>query len=258
MPALIAAAVVTIGSVTVPQRVAYAQAEPSFEVAPVIAGSGRSAAHSAARISRTPRRLAFQRTHVGDIMAFAYGFPLDRIERRPQWMYDDLFNVSVTTAASTGLPEQKLMLQKLLEERFGLVVHRVSNESTVYYLVRGEKVNLTEAADTGDLPEFRTAYQASGVIPGTALQTGPSGPPGLRHISMADLADWLYPRLQLPILDKTGLTGLFDIEISGLPLKNGAEGTIHAVRDALGLDLELHPGTAESLIIDHIEKPKGT
>jgi uncharacterized protein (TIGR03435 family) len=252
MPALIAIA----GSL-VPQWVAYAQTEPSFEVAPVIAGAGRGAINSVSRISRTPRRIAFQATHVGDIMAFAYGFPLDRIERRPQWMYDDLFNVAVTTADPAALPDQKRMLQKLVEERFSLVVHRVSNESPVYYLVRGAKVNFTETADTGALPEFRTAYQA-GVLPGTAIRTGTSGPPGLRHVSMTDLADWLYPRLQLPVLDKTGLTGLFDIENFGPPAKGGADGTIQMVRDALGLDLELHPGTAESLIIDHIEKPKGT
>jgi uncharacterized protein (TIGR03435 family) len=61
--------------------------------------------------------------------------------------------------------------------------------------------------------------------------------------------------LRLPVLDKTGITGLFDIEIPGLPLRGGAEGTIRAVRDALGLDLKLHRGTAESLIIDHAEKP---
>jgi uncharacterized protein (TIGR03435 family) len=73
---------------------------------------------------------------------------------------------------------------------------------------------------------------------------------------MTDLAAWLYPQLQLPVLDKTGITGLFDIEIPGLPIKGGADGTIRAVRNALGLDLELHRGTAETLIIDHVEKPK--
>jgi uncharacterized protein (TIGR03435 family) len=72
---------------------------------------------------------------------------------------------------------------------------------------------------------------------------------------MSDLAAWLYLQLGLPVLDKTGITGLFDIEIPGVPLRGGADGTIRAVRSALGLDLESHRGTAESLIIDHVEKP---
>ncbi len=72
---------------------------------------------------------------------------------------------------------------------------------------------------------------------------------------MSDLAAWLYSQVRLPVFDKTGITGLFDIEVAGLPVRGGAEGTIQAVRNALGLDLELHHGTAESLIIDHVEKP---
>jgi uncharacterized protein (TIGR03435 family) len=218
---------------------AYAQAGAAFQVSPATAGS---AARNIVRVSRTPGRIAFQATLVGDIVAFAYGFPVDRVERRPQWMYEDRYDVAVTTAAPTTLPEQKLMLQKLLEERFGLAVRRVSNPSPVYFLVRGSKVNLTETTeeDAVDISEFRI---------------GPSGRYAARHVSMSDLAAWLYSQLGLPVLDKTGITGLFDIEI-GIPIRGGAEGTIRAVRNALGLDLELHDGTAESLIIDHVEQPR--
>jgi uncharacterized protein (TIGR03435 family) len=244
---LIAASMIgiTIGALVVPRWIAYAQAGPTFEVSRATAGGrGRGAANSLPKFSRTPLRIAFRSTLVPNIIAFAYGLPLDRIERRPQWMYDDPYDVAVTMAAPAGLPEQKLMLQTLLETRFGLVVHRISYPSPVYFLVAGAKVNLTATeGDAEDLPEFRT------LLPGGVLQG--------RNVSMSDLAAWLYPRLQLPILDKTGITGQFDIEISGLPINGNGEGTIRAVRNALGLDLELHPGTAESLIIDHAEEPKG-
>jgi uncharacterized protein (TIGR03435 family) len=228
----------------VPRWIAYAQARAAFEVSPAIASSaGPASARKIARVSRAPERIAFQAALVGDIMAFAYGFPLDRVERRPQWMYDDRYNVAVTTAAPTTLPEQKLMLQKLLEERFGLAVHRVSNPTPVYFLVRGSKVNLTETTevDAVDIPEFRTSFGRGYTA---------------RHVSMSDLAAWLYSWVGLPVLDKTGIMGLFDIEIPRMPLGGGAVGTISAVRDALGLDLELDQGTAESLIIDRIEKPR--
>jgi len=157
-------------------------------------------------------------------------------------MYDDLYNVAVTMAAPAGLPQQKLMLQKLLEERFGLVVHRTSNESPVYYLVPGANVKLTETkeVDAVDIPQFRIGFGKDCTA---------------RHVSMSDLAAWLYLQVRLPVLDKTGITGLFDIEIPGLPIRGGADETIRAVRNALGLDLEPHRGTAESLIVDHVEKP---
>jgi uncharacterized protein (TIGR03435 family) len=156
----------------------------------------------------------------------------------------------VTTADPADLPEQKLMLQKLLEERFGLVVHRVSNESPVYFLVAGPKVNLaqTKDADAVDIPQFRSYRPGTSGLPFGDVWAA-------RHASMSDLAAWLYLQLGLPVLDKTGITGLFDIEIPGVPLRGGADGTIRAVRSALGLDLESHRGTAESLIIDHVEKP---
>jgi uncharacterized protein (TIGR03435 family) len=234
-----------------PRRIAYAQAGTAFEVSPAIA-VGRGGGLARMTVSRTPERIAFDATLVGNIMAFAYGLPLDRVERRPQWMYDDRYDVAVTTAAPASLPEQKLMLQKLLEERFGLVVHRVSNPSPVYYLVRGSKVNLTatQEGDSEDIPELRCSRP---------FQPDSSGRPTwgaciLGHASMSDLTAWLYSPVGLPVLDKTGITGLFDIEMPALP-RGGAEGTIRAVRDALGLDLQVQRGTAESLIIDHVEKP---
>jgi uncharacterized protein (TIGR03435 family) len=242
----IGAAAIAMGGSMAVQPIAFAQTAPTFEVA-LHGEPGRPATWR----SRTPQRIAFQATRVGDIMAFAYGLPLDRIERRPQWMYDDLYDVAVTTPAPTGLPEQKLMLQRLLEERFGLVVHRVSNESSVYFLVAaGEKVHFAETKEAeavdirpfcishSGLPSQRSAYVCTAA-----------------HVSMSDLADWLYSGVGLPVIDKTGLTGFYDIEIPGLPTRGGAEGITQAVRNALGLNLEPRRGMAESLIIDHAERP---
>jgi uncharacterized protein (TIGR03435 family) len=236
-------------SAAVMAGIAFAQAGPVFEV--TLVPDYRTGGDT--RISRTPQRIAFHSAQVGEIIAFAYGFPLDRVERRPQWMYDDFYDVAATTTAPASLPEQKLMLQKLLEERFGLVAHRVSNEGSVYFLVAsGAKVRLTEAreADSEDIPRFRTGQplQTSAAQLGSSVLTA-------EHVSMSDLAAWLYSQLRLPVFDKTGITGLYDIELS-LPMRGGAEQTIRAVRDQLGLDLQLGRGPAEMLIVDHAEKPK--
>lgn len=234
--------------------IAHAQTEPRFEVSPAIgAGAGPGAARNPQRVSRTPERIAFQSALVGNMMAFAYGFPLDRIERLPQWMYDARYDVAVTTEAATSLAEQKQLLQKLLEDRFGLVVHRVSYPSLVYFLVRGPDVKLTptQDGDTANIPEFRREP----FRPDTFQPSPIRDVYAARHVSISDLASWLYLQVQLPVIDKTGITGFFDIEISGLPIRGGAEGTIQAVRNSLGLDLESGHGTAESLIIEHIEQP---
>jgi uncharacterized protein (TIGR03435 family) len=222
--------------------IAHAQAGPAFEVS--LANSraaGGPAPHSTMTLSRTPQKLAFEAAPAGNIVAFAYDLPLDRVERRPQWMYDDYFNVAVTTAAPAGLPEQKVLLQKLLEERFALMVHRVSYQSPVYFLVAGPEVKLTATKDVGsvDVPEFHRSTVYLG-----------------EHVSMSDLAAWLYPQVALPVLDKTGLTGLFDIAFKPSVGRRSAETIIRDLRSQFGLDLQLHPGTAESLIIDRAEKPQ--
>jgi uncharacterized protein (TIGR03435 family) len=231
------------------QTIAFAQAGMTFEVSlappsPVPVSLGRN--YAAATVSRSPQRIAFQRALIGDIVAFAYELPLDRVERRPQWMYDDRYNVAVATEAPASLPEQKLMLQKLLDQRFGLLVHRISYPSPVYFLVAGPKVHLTPAQEPGevDVPEFRLES-------GTSL----GGRYVPSHASMSDLAARLYSQMQLPVLDKTGITGFFDIEITAPPGRPSAESMIRAVQNSLGLDLQLQHGTAESLIIDHAEQP---
>lgn len=220
---------------------AYAQTDAAFEVSRAAAPRG----FANSRASRTPQSIAFRAALVPDIIAFAYDLLPDRVERRPQWMYDDYFDVSVTTAAPTSLPEQKLLLQKLLEQRFGLVAHLITYPSPVYFLVPGPKAHLTEAKESAaaGLPQFRS------IVQGPGAQLTSAGP-----ISMSDFAAWLSLRVGLPVLDKTGFTGLFDIDLP-LPLKGGAEGTIEPVRNALGLNLELHQGTAQSLIVDRAEPP---
>jgi len=232
---------------------AHAQVGPVFEVARVPA-SGRWP--TADRLVVNPQKVAFQATQLGDIIGFAYGFPMDRVDGRPQWMYDDYFDVAVTTPAPATLAEQRLLMQKLLEDRFGLVVHRLSQEGLVYEMVAGPDVRLQKADEPvaeeliGFHPAPRPPFKVGELVPVSALGVSTIG----RHVSMTDLACWLYPSLRVRVLDKTGITGYFDLEISGLPLRGGADGTIPVVEKALGLKLEPHRGTVETLIIDRAEE----
>lgn len=245
--ALSMAAMIAIGG-SMPVA-AYGQAPVVFEAmsATGVHGTNRFC-NDRASVTRTPERIAFQSSLVGDIMAFAYDLPLDRIERRPQWMYEECYDVAVNTPAPASLVEQKRMLLTLLEERFGLVARRVSYPSPVYFLIRGPKVNLTEAAepDAPGIPDFR--------IGGSSFP--PSNTLYAQHVSIGDLAVWLSQQMQLPVLDKTGITGLFDIEVAGIPVRVTEDGINAAIRKSIGLALEKHEGTAESLIVEHVEKPK--
>jgi uncharacterized protein (TIGR03435 family) len=73
----------------------------------------------------------------------------------------------------------------------------------------------------------------------------------------------------MPVIDKTGLTGDFDIELdyatimaaasehSGAPPTNESifEETVLAMQDKLGLELKRQKALADILIIDRVEKP---
>lgn len=228
-----------IATCSFPQSIAYAQSTPVFEAKPSASfrGPGRFCDRLASA-TRAPQRIEFQSWLLGDLLAFAYDLPLDRIERRPQWTYDECFDVAVTTPAPASLAEQKRLLVALLEDRFGLVARRVFYPSPVYSLTRGSNVTLTEESE----PEF-------GILPQSSAHMLSK----LYASSIGDLTASLTRHLQLPVVDNTGLTGLFDIAID-LPARITESGVTTAVQSALGLNLERREGTAESLIIERLEK----
>ncbi len=88
------------------------------------------------------------------------------------------------------------------------------------------------------------------------------------------LADSLSRQLGRVVLDKTGLTGLYDFELKWTPdesqsqMFKGPDGAdsapppdasgptiFTALQEQLGLKLEAQKGPVEVLVIDHVEKP---
>jgi uncharacterized protein (TIGR03435 family) len=245
-----------------PRWIALAQTRPAFEVASVrshvfTGGRGGGAGPgggNATRVSRTPERITLQAMSTGEIITFAYGFPAGRIEGRPEWLYQDSYDVIATTSSPADLPEQKVMLQKLLEDRFGLAVHKVSKEGPIYALVPGKKPNLAAAQESSDseVVRFKPLLVRR---PDGAMDMVWTGNPA----STADLTAWLSGMLDRPVLDKTGMQGFFDIKVSTPRLEVGESfgpaQFISAVREQLGLNLESTKGLVDFLVIDHVQKP---
>jgi len=81
---------------------------------------------------------------------------------------------------------------------------------------------------------------------------------------MEDLANEMQSSFAVnrPVLDKTGLTGRYDIKLAATPefrLFNGSEpGDVDisdAIQNQLGLKLESQKTVIEIMVVDHIEKP---
>jgi uncharacterized protein (TIGR03435 family) len=136
------------------------------------------------------------------------------------------------------------MLQALLEERFKLVVHRETKELPVFALVVGKKgPKFHEVKDDGS---------------GAEIGGGDGHQIKAHHISMKLLAGALQGYIGDPVLDETGLTGLYDLNLDFTTDENmAAEGlrVFDAVQQQLGLKLEGRKGPVGVVVIDHFEKP---
>lgn len=151
----------------------------------------------------------------------------------------------IAKAPPDASQEQRiLMLQALLAERFKLVVHRETKELPIYTLVTGN-----------DGLRFRAVEDD-----GSAAETGSGGGHQIKahHISMKLLAATLQGWIGDTVVDATGLTGLFDLNLDfSVDESASAEGPtiFEAVQRQLGLKLEARKGPVEVVVIDHVEKP---
>jgi uncharacterized protein (TIGR03435 family) len=80
---------------------------------------------------------------------------------------------------------------------------------------------------------------------------------------MADLAAMLTPFARRTVIDRTGMSGEYDIDLTFAPDSSAAASAIGdfvplftAVQDQLGLRLEATRGGVDVLVIDSVERPK--
>jgi uncharacterized protein (TIGR03435 family) len=166
------------------------------------------------------------------------------------------------------------MLQTLLADRFKLAVHRETKEMLTYSLVQTKNgAKLSEGNDEScvAVPPAPAPGQPSPVACGTFF-TGPSSLDA-RKMSMAQFANTLSIIMGRPVVDRTGLTGAWDIHLeftpegtAGLgqtrpglnaepPTADDARPSIfEALQRQLGLKLESKKAPSEILAIDHVER----
>jgi uncharacterized protein (TIGR03435 family) len=276
------------------QTSAQTDITPRFEVASVkrctergfddFGGTGRGRA-AATSIAVDPARISIECRTVESLVVQAYvlfsdgqgrsmravtGEPF--VQGGPAWIKSDLYTIDAKTEGiQTSAMMRGPMLQTLLEDRFKLKVHREVREVPGYALVVGKGGATLQPTKEGtctpvDLTQSPRPPLAPGQPPPCGSARG--GSDGLLHAqgwSMADLCRALSARLNQKVVDKTGITGLFDIQFA-LWAGNtaiddsdpGGPDPAGGLRDAvqkLGLRLESARSTAEFVFIDHIERP---
>jgi uncharacterized protein (TIGR03435 family) len=187
-------------------------------------------------------------SNVNQLITWAWSLKNYQVLGAPRWIFQDRFEVQATTGHPASADEERLMVQRLLAERFGMKVHRESREIPVYVLVVGKNGPKLETAKTPAEPGHRGININPGVM--TA-----------RESTMADFADVLTTNLDRPVLDRTNLEGRYDFTLTWDPAAaNGPSWSpigaslFMPIRE-LGLRLDPQKAPVEMLVIDAIEHP---
>jgi uncharacterized protein (TIGR03435 family) len=151
-----------------------------------------------------------------------------------------------TSPKAPLLPEQRLMLRSLLVERFHLKYHAESREASVLLMtLSGKPLKLTE-------PKVKSDFPWSG-----GLRGGMFSGDGMKGESetMPDLAHRLSRYMERPVLDRSGLTGVYDF-LAPYPAGDARPdipSMISACLRDLGLKLESSKAPVEKIVIDAID-----
>jgi uncharacterized protein (TIGR03435 family) len=188
----------------------------------------------------------------------AYGvFMEDQITGLPDWANTTQFEVEAKLDPDRAEAQGKLsreergkqdseMLQALLEERFHLKIHHELKQLPVYALVvakGGAKLKESPA----EIPGGYGMSMGAGHISGHGMEI-----PSL-VISLSGVAGRL-------IVDKTGLTGKYEVELNwSLDDSTGSSDSgpsiFTAMQEQLGLKLESTKAPVDTIVIEHLEKP---
>jgi uncharacterized protein (TIGR03435 family) len=227
-----------------------------FEVASVKPNtSGERGAH----MNSNGGRIRITNASMRALITTAYGVREYQVEG-PDWLDNERFDVNAKFSEELPKDPEKYsallqgMMQKLLAERFKLAVHRGKKTTEVYALVVGKSgIKFKESEETDSHTSRSTGNEYEGAA-----------------IEIARLSDFLGRRMDLPVLDMTGLKGYYNVKMkwvpdpktpSGdkgnapLPLESQSGPTLRdALTEQLGLKLESRKAPIEILVIDHLER----
>jgi uncharacterized protein (TIGR03435 family) len=168
----------------------------------------------------------------------------------PDWIKgDERYDIFAKSPGPATDDQMKPMLQNLLLERFQMKIHRETRTMEAYVLLAGKgQANVKEAAAEGE----------------PRLAPGKNGRVEFHKFGISRLAFLLTRRMDHPVIDLTGLKGIYDysVDLSGLsefsgpasPDPNGVS-IFSAIQQDLGLKLEARKQQPiEMLVIDTVNK----
>jgi uncharacterized protein (TIGR03435 family) len=216
-----------------------------------------------------PDRVRLDNWALLDLIAAAYRVRASQVSG-PAWLSDQGFDIQAKVPAGTPKEELNTMLQSLLEERFGLKVHRDTRTMQGFDLVVGKNGPKLKPAEPPPAPaqglteEEQMAnrqQQAKERMEALQKRNRENGTPmvgffraNFRSITTEELASHLVRFAEGPVVDKTGLTGNYSVTIETWKNADLPGGTVFDAVEKLGLKLEPRKVTAETVVVDQVSK----
>ena len=185
----------------------------------------------------------------------------------PDWAITERYDITARAAGPITLDERRLMLQALLADRLKLVARLEKREVSILALMLARNdgklgKSLVESKGCAPRSSVDAETPVCGPKAGGAGRLILIGTPIQQFTSL--LAVMLGGRT---IVDKTGLTGRYDIDLTftpeqpipagvlpGPPADPNGPSIYTALREQLGLKLEAQRDLEEVLVIDHVER----
>jgi uncharacterized protein (TIGR03435 family) len=186
------------------------------------------------------------------VIAVAHQLDSYRIVDAPDWTRTAFFDIVARANAAPTRDETFAMMRAMLVDRFQLTAHKEMRGLPGFALVRsgsalgiGLKPSRVNCEDTPADPQCRQGA----FTPGNWRAIG---------IPMANVAMLVSGYVAAPIVDRSGLTGAYDVTLrwsDDAAPSDDVPVLPTALQEQLGLRLQREEVTGEVLVIDKIDRP---
>lgn len=204
-----------------------------------------------------------------------------RLSGAPEWLQSESYEIEAIaekTMIPPGMPAKarvdrmELMLRSLLEDRFKLSMRHELREMSVYAIVASRKgVRLQKSKlEEKDCAGLDSSWDG---VSCHSLQGGVARGIHGEAVDLGDVALWIENWMDRPVVDRTEIKGLFNIQTEGWaptqtvlpganpnidgdrPVNESDRQSLSSLLEKLGLRIESQRAFVDVFVIDHVERP---
>jgi uncharacterized protein (TIGR03435 family) len=224
---------------------------------------------------------------IKNLISRAYGVQANLIEG-PDWIASQRFDIDAKLPEGATIQQIPEMLQSLLEERFGLKIHRESKDMPAYALMLGKtpiKFKQTPESPQAQAGNGSVNVAVSGSVEGVSMDLGNGSSVAFandefvfKKVSMDMLAVQLARYLDRPVVNMTDLKGNYDLTLpvthedyfvllvrsganagvalppQAMPLLSASPVSLFDALDEQGLHLDARKVPLEMVVVDHVSQ----